>query len=106
LRALGTPAGKATADFVEFRIKGYEAHQPTGTPQAAPVHDALCVASLVERSLIETKFVNVVVETIGEYTIGATIVDHRHRTKREPNCHVAFHADRAGFVAMLEDIFA
>jgi len=105
LRALGTPAGTATADLVEFRIKGYEAHQPTGSPQSAPVHDALCVACLVDRSLIETQFVNVVVETIGEYTIGATIVDHRHRTQRKPNCHVAFHADGAGFVAMLEQIF-
>jgi len=106
LRALGTPAGQATADLVEFRIKGYEAHQPTGTPQSAPVHDALCVASLVDRSLIETQFVNVVVETIGEYTVGATIVDHRQRTTRKPNCHVAFHADAAGFIAMLENVFA
>jgi len=105
LRALGTPAGMATADLVEFRIKGYDANQPTGAPQSAPVHDALCVAALVDSTLIETRFVNVAIETRGEYTIGATIVDHRHRTMREPNCHVAFHADRQGFVAMLEQIF-
>jgi inosine-uridine nucleoside N-ribohydrolase len=106
LRALGTNAGKATADLVTFRIKGYEANQPTGTPQTAPVHDALCIAALVDPSIITTKFVNVVIETRGEYTIGRTVVDHEKRTKRTPNCHVAFGADRAKFFAFLKDTFA
>jgi len=105
-RALGTPAGKAVADIVEHRIKGYEANQPTGTPQTAPVHDAVCVAALVDRGIIETKFVNVVIETIGEFTIGRTVVDHEKRTMREPNCHVAFHANRQAFIAMMSDIFS
>jgi inosine-uridine nucleoside N-ribohydrolase len=62
-------------------------------PNTAPVHDALCIAALVAPSLIATKFVNVVIETRGEYTIGRTVVDPR-RTKRAPNCHVAFAAER------------
>jgi inosine-uridine nucleoside N-ribohydrolase len=106
LRALGTNAGKAAADLVGFRIKGYEANQPTGTPQTAPVHDALCIAALVDPSIISTKFVNVVIETRGEYTIGRTVVDHEKRTKRTPNCHVAFTADREKFFAFLKDTFA
>jgi inosine-uridine nucleoside N-ribohydrolase len=48
-------------------------------------------------SLIATKFVNVVIETRGEYTIGRTVVDHEKRTKRAPNCHVAFAAERDEF---------
>jgi len=106
LRALGTNAGKAAADLIAFRITGYEANQPTGMPNTAPVHDALCIAALVEPSLIATKFVNVVIETRGEYTIGRTVVDHEKRTKRAPNCHVAFAAERGRFFALLKDTFA
>jgi inosine-uridine nucleoside N-ribohydrolase len=106
LRALGSPAGSAAADIIEHRINGYEANQPTGTPQTAPVHDAVCVAALVEESIIETKFVNVVIETIGEFTVGRTVVDHEKRTTRAPNCHVAFHANRSAFFTMLADTFA
>lgn len=106
LRGLGSPASIAAADIIEHRIKGYEETQPTGTPLSAPVHDAVCVAALVDRDIIETKHVNVVIETLGEYTIGRTVVDHEKRTKREPNCHVAFGAKREPFVAMLAEIFA
>jgi inosine-uridine nucleoside N-ribohydrolase len=106
LRAQRTPASTAAADIIEHRIRGYEANQPTGTPQSAPVHDAVCVAALVDRDIIETKHVNVVIETLGEYTIGRTVVDHECRTTRAPNCHVAFHAKRHPFVAMLSKTFA
>lgn len=106
LRALGTPAGTATADVVEHRIKGYEANQPTGVPETAPVHDAVCVAALVVPEIIDTKHVNVVIETTGEFTVGRTVVDHEKRTTRPPNCHVAFHADREKFVDMLSTVFA
>jgi inosine-uridine nucleoside N-ribohydrolase len=106
LRALGSPAGKASADIIEHRILGYEANQPTGTPQSAPVHDAVCVAALLDSALIEVRHLNVVVETKGEYTIGRTVVDHERRTLRAPNCHVAFHANRAGFFKLLMTTFA
>ena len=106
LRALGTNAGKAAADLTSFRITGYEANQPTGMPKTTPVHDALCVAALADPSLIATKFVNAVIETRGEYTIGRTVVDHEKRTKRAPNCHVAFAAERDKFFALLKNNFA
>ncbi|RUZ77869.1 nucleoside hydrolase [Mesorhizobium sp. M7A.F.Ca.US.006.01.1.1] len=106
LRSLDTAAGVAAADIIMHRISGYEANQPTGTPLTAPVHDAVCVAALVAESIIETKFVNVVIETVGEYTIGRTVVDHEKRTTRPANCHVAFHANRPAFINMLTEIFA
>jgi inosine-uridine nucleoside N-ribohydrolase len=105
LRALATQAGTAAADIIEHRIKGYEANQPTGTPLTAPVHDAVCVAALVDREVIETKFANVVIETVGEFTVGRTVVDHEKRTTRVPNCHVAFHANRVKFLDMVFSIF-
>jgi inosine-uridine nucleoside N-ribohydrolase len=106
LRALGSAAGEAAAKLVEFRIGGYEANQPTGVPQTAPVHDAVCIAALVDPQVIGTKFVNVAVETRGEYTMGRTVVDHERRTTRAPNCHVAFSADRTRFFDMLMKTFA
>ncbi len=106
LRALDTPPGTAAADIIEHRIRGYEANQPTGVPDTAPVHDAVCVAALLNEAMIETRHVNVVIETAGEYTIGRTVVDHEKRTTRPPNCHVAFHANRAAFVDLLLTTFA
>jgi inosine-uridine nucleoside N-ribohydrolase len=106
LRALGTPAGEAAAALVEFRISGYEANQPTGVPRTAPVHDAVCVAALVDPAVIGARFLNVVVETRGEFTMGRTVVDHEKRTNREPNVHVALSADRARFFDLLMKTFA
>jgi inosine-uridine nucleoside N-ribohydrolase len=106
LRALNSPAGIASADFIEHRIAGYQAHQPTGVPATAPVHDALCIAALVDSEVIRTRFLNVVVETMGEYTIGRTVVDHERRTARAPNCNVALNADRKKFFSILLSTFA
>jgi inosine-uridine nucleoside N-ribohydrolase len=106
LRALGSKAGEGAAALVEYRISGYEASQPTGVPRTAPVHDALCIAALVDPDVIVTRHLNVVVETRGEYTIGRTVVDHEKRTTRPPNCHVALGADRERFFALLMSTFA
>jgi inosine-uridine nucleoside N-ribohydrolase len=106
LRALGSKAGEGAAALIEYRIVGYEAHQPTGVPRTAPVHDALCIAALLDPTVIVTKHLNVVVETHGEYTIGRTVVDHEKRTTRPPNCHVALGADREKFFALLTSTFA
>ena len=106
LRMLGTPAGTASADLIEYRIRGYEANQPTGTPLTAPVHDALCIAFMLDPSVIETRFLNVEVETVGQFTIGRTVVDHEQRAERPANCHVAFHANRARFAKILQETFS
>jgi inosine-uridine nucleoside N-ribohydrolase len=105
LRALGSPAATASADIIEHRILGYEANQPTGVPRTAPVHDAVCIAALLDSSIIETKFLNVVIETQGEFTMGRTVIDHEKRTTRPANCHVAFHANRTVFVELLMRTF-
>lgn len=106
LHALGTPAGIASATIIDFRISGYQTNQPTGIPETAPVHDALCVAYLVSPEVVSLRHVNCVIETKGEYTLGRTAVDHEFRTKRPPNCYVAFGADRELFVGILTDTFA
>lgn len=106
LRALGTPAAEATATFVERRIKGYDEGQPMSRAGAAPVHDALCVAAVVQPEIITTQDLYVTVETHGEVTVGETVIDVAGRSKRQPNMAVAFDADERAFVRMLLDTFA
>ena len=79
LRALGTPAGDAAATFTERRIQGYDTTQPMKRPHAAPVHDALAVAAIVDPAVITTHHLHVDVETKGELTVGETVVDTNFR---------------------------
>jgi inosine-uridine nucleoside N-ribohydrolase len=106
LRALGTPAGDAAATFTERRIQGYDTTQPMKRRHAAPVHDALAVAAIVDPAVITTHHLHVDVETRGELTVGETVVDTNFRSRREPNVHVALDADERRFVAMLLETFA
>jgi inosine-uridine nucleoside N-ribohydrolase len=106
LRDLGTPAGEATAIFTERRIEGYDTTQPMERSNAAPVHDALCVAAIVEPSVISTNRYHVDVETHGELTVGRTVVDTHFRSGKEPNMEVALDADEEKFVQILMETFA
>jgi inosine-uridine nucleoside N-ribohydrolase len=106
LRALGTPAGTATAVVVERRIRGYDDSQPMDRAGSAPVHDALCVAYLVLEAVIATARYRVDVETDGQLTVGRTIVDTHFRSGKEPNMAVALDADEKAFVNLLLETFA
>jgi inosine-uridine nucleoside N-ribohydrolase len=97
LRASGRPAAEAAAIFVEKRIEGYRSYQPLGGADAAPVHDALCVASLVMPDIIETEDYFVDVETTGRLTVGRTVIDTNFRSGRKPNARVAMNADTERF---------
>ncbi|HUB71135.1 MAG TPA: nucleoside hydrolase [Acidimicrobiales bacterium] len=105
LRGLGTPAGEATATFVERRIHAYDESQPMGRLGAAPVHDALCIAFLVDPSVIPIDKYYVDVETEGPLTVGRTVVDTHRRSGKEPNVWVALDADEKKFVRMLIETF-
>jgi purine nucleosidase/ribosylpyrimidine nucleosidase len=108
--ALGTPAGKAAALFVNHRIAAYDSVQPLPGGGHAPIHDALAVAALINAEVLTTKFLHVDVETVGTLTVGRTVIDTQVRTeefRRKPaNCHVAFDADRGLFFSMLKEAFA
>ena len=101
MRALGTPAAQAAASFIEGRIAAYDKLQPMDTARTAPVHDALCVAYLVDPTVVTGEPAHVDVETRGGLTIGRTVIDRHRRFGREPNAFVAFDADAPKFVSML-----
>lgn len=106
LRALGTPAGTAAADFIGHRIAVHDQHQRQGEGGSTPVHDALAVGSLIDPTLISTRWLHVAVETFGALTVGRTVIDTHFRGGREPNAAVAFDADAARFADLLLRTFA
>ncbi len=106
MRELGTPAGDAAAAFIERRIVAYDDLQPMETLHSAPVHDALCVAYLVDPSVVTGQRAHVDVETHGVLTVGRTIIDTSGHFGREPNAFVAFGADAPKFVSMLLETLA
>jgi purine nucleosidase/ribosylpyrimidine nucleosidase len=103
--ALGTPAGTAAARFVGRRIDAYSSGHRVAVADAAPVHDALCTAFLVERGVISTRPLHVRVETQGALTVGRTVMDTRTHASAPANCEVAFGADAARFVELMLSAF-
>ena len=103
LRASGKPAAEAAAIFVEKRIDGYRAYHHFHDPNAAPVHDALCIAAMIEPDIIETHDYYVAVETIGTLTVGRTVIDTNFCSRHEPNARVAMNADGERFARFVLD---
>jgi inosine-uridine nucleoside N-ribohydrolase len=101
LRATGRPAAVAAASIIEGRIAAYDDLQPMDTAGAAPVHDALCIAFLVDPQVIGGRRVHVDVETRGELTLGRTVMDTQGHLGNAPNAFVAFDADAPRFFSLL-----
>ena len=97
LAALGTPAGAAAADDHPHAHRRLRVVQPTGQHRSAPVHDAVCVAHLIDPDVIEVREAHVDVELNGELTRGRTVVDFRPIPATPPNARWAFGADREPF---------
>lgn len=102
--SLGTPAGVAAAELIRHRIVGYGDREDGG--DTAPVHDALCLAAIVHPEVItESIDASVYVETRGERTIGATIIDDRNWREEAPNARFALRADSSIFARFLAEAF-
>ena len=103
LAALGTTGGLAASRFIEQRLRACDDNQPMEERNAAPVHDALCVAFMLNPDIVTTLFRHVDVETNGTLTVGRTVIDTHYRNGKAPNCHVAFGADRERFCDFLHE---
>ncbi|WP_102867304.1 nucleoside hydrolase [Pseudovibrio exalbescens] len=104
-RALGTPAGDATATVVEHRIGIHDKIQRMEIAHSAPVHDALCVAHLIQPDVITTEPHPVAIETQGALTVGRTVIDVRRRGTDARLVNVAFDADARSFVDLMLNTF-
>ena len=79
---LGTPAGIATATLHQERIMAHDESQPQKTADSAPIHDALCIAYLIDPTPIPLDHYHVGIETTGLQTFGRTVIDVRYRGLR------------------------
>lgn len=104
-QALGTVSGNFAADLCRQRIRMHTLGQPLAVPDAAAVHDALCIAYLIDPTVL--KDVRHVHCDIGfrDFCEGQTILDPRYYTE-EKNCFFAFDGDRFKFADILCDLFA
>jgi inosine-uridine nucleoside N-ribohydrolase len=101
LRATGSVAGAAAATLIEGRIRAYADLQPLDAPSSAPVHDALCIAALVDPGVVSVRRAHVDVETQGDLTLGRTVIDTTDWFGHVPNAFVALDADAPRFVSLL-----
>jgi purine nucleosidase/pyrimidine-specific ribonucleoside hydrolase len=103
LRAIGSPLSALVVDLLGFFADRYRSLW--GFP-AAPVHDPVAVARVIDPSVVRCVEANVVVERVGEYTRGATVVDRYGVTGRAPNAQVGVELDHGAFWALVVDAVA
>lgn len=72
LRAVGTLAASTTADFVDARIDWYRRDPAMAALGAAPLHDPLAVACLLDPGVIQVRKASVTVERTDPASYGAT----------------------------------
>jgi inosine-uridine nucleoside N-ribohydrolase len=90
--------GTFVAELVEF-FKQY--HARTYGWDGAPIHDAVAMAHVLRPGVVHTEHLNVEVETESDLCRGRTVVDHWHRTDREPNAHVGLEIEADAFFELL-----
>lgn len=98
IRALNTKVSGAVVQLLEYFERFDE--QKYGT-DGGPLHDPCVIAWLLKPDLFQGKLVNVSVECESELTLGSTVVDWWHVTKRAPNATYVRHVNAAGFFDLL-----
>ena len=93
---IGTPA----------LIAAHNASQQMDVAHTTPVHDALCVALLLDPEVVQITNLHVDVETSGELTLGRSVIDVHRRSGKPANSWVALSASPKKFVALLLATFA
>jgi len=91
---IGTPLAGICVEWMTFFASTYR--QLFGF-EAPPLHDPVAVARVIDPAIVTCVETNLVIETQGEWTAGATVVDLDGYTGREPNARVAVDLDREAF---------
>ncbi len=98
-RAIGNRTGKLVAELLDFFDLF---HRKEGFGFAgAPLHDPCAVAYAIDPSLFITKDYYVEIETKGDYTLGATVVDFKNKLGRDKNVTVVLDLDREKFIDLM-----
>ncbi len=90
MRTIGTPLAGVCVDLMTFFTDSYR--QTFGMPDP-PLHDPVAVARVIDPTLVRCVEANLVVETEGRWTSGATVVDLHHYSGRPANASIAVELD-------------
>ncbi len=97
IRQMGGRVPVMVAELFDFFARF---HKTLGF-EGSPLHDPCAVAWLIDPGMFSSEHLHVDIETCGEYTDGATVVDIRGVTGRKKNVDVVFDVDRERFVQLL-----
>ena len=74
-----------------------------GGDRPARLHDPCVIAYLLNPALFGGRECHVAIETMGEHTLGRTVVDWSGRTPHVPNAMVLDEIEADGFFALLTE---
>ncbi|WP_310889524.1 nucleoside hydrolase [Clostridium estertheticum] len=100
IKTLNNTASNLFVDLMEYfrmtqkKVFGFD---------SPPVHDPTTVAYLIDPTIIQTKPMNVEIETSSELTYGKTVCDYYGNTGKEPNALVATKLDFDKFWNLVYD---
>ena len=97
---IGTPAAMFASKMCEKRIEVHTQRQPLTLPDSCALHDPLCIAYLIDPSVLtDLRYLHLDISLEG-LTDGATIIDHRYFQDNR-NVHIAYDGDRKKFVDIM-----
>lgn len=97
---VGTGPAKFVGELLEFFAATYKVTQAFDAP---PVHDPVCVAYLIDRTVLQLLHAPIEVETQGRLTTGMTVVDRRLPAPPECKTYAATGIDVERFWDLVVD---
>lgn len=102
---IGTKAALFAKEMCEKRIEVHTQRQPLTLPDSCALHDPLCIAYLIDPSVLtDIRHLHLDISLEG-LTDGATIIDHRYFQDNR-NVYIAYDGDRKKFVDIMCEAFA
>ena len=103
IRRIGSELSEAFLGLMAFFRRAYKENQDFDDP---PVHDPCTIAYLIDPAIVRTRRAPVRIETHGQYTTGATVVDLRGQAPENVHTQVATELDHAGFWRLMTEAIA
>ncbi|SHF23685.1 pyrimidine-specific ribonucleoside hydrolase RihA [Caloramator proteoclasticus] len=104
IRNIGNKVATMVAELLDFFSKFHEQVNDKFGFKGSPLHDPVAVAAVIDPTLIKTKLCHVDIETKGEFTTGATVVDYYDVLQKQKNVEVALDIDRERFIELLYEL--
>ena len=99
-RSIGNKTGAAAAGLLEFYSVFYRENR-IELEGGAALHDPCAIAWLIDPGIFTSRACFVEVETKGELTSGATVVDFYNVMNRTPNAEVCYDINRENYIELL-----